>query len=70
MRVQLSDPSQMRALYAFFAFDPDAIVTMGEHEIEVSFLGSLNSEAQELEASLRLRSWLTSHPDVVAAIRA
>ena len=67
MRVRLSNPERIRRLLAFLAFDSNAIVTqIGDTEIEVSFLGSLNEWAQRRELELRLRAWLSAHPDVIA----
>lgn len=69
MRIGLSNADRQRRLVAFLAFDETAIVTpVGEREIEVSFLGSLNAWAQRRELELRLRLWLAAHPDVVAVV--
>jgi len=55
---------------AFLAFDANVIVTRIElDEVEVSFLGSLNTTAQMMESELRLRLWLSSHPDVIAVMQ-
>jgi hypothetical protein len=65
----VSEPSLRRKLLAFLAFDANAVVTpVGEDEIEVSFLGSLNAGAQRMELELRLRAWLAAHPDADAVI--
>jgi hypothetical protein len=70
LRIRLSDPAQLDKLLAFLAFDPNVIVTQLEHdEVEVSFLGSLNTTAQMMESELRLRLWLTSNPDVIAVLQ-
>ena len=37
-------------------------------EVEVSFLGSLNTSAQVMASELRLRLWLAAHPDVIAVM--
>jgi len=69
MRIRLSDGSQLERLLAFLAFDPNVIVTqVASDEVEVSFLGSLNTSAQVMESELRLRLWLSSHPDVIAVM--
>jgi hypothetical protein len=66
----LSDESQLDRLLAFLAFDPNVIVTrLASNEVEVSFLGSLNTSAQMMESELRLRLWLASHPDVIAVMQ-
>lgn len=70
MRIRLSDGSQLERLLAFLAFDPNVIVTqLASDEVEVSFLGSLNTSAQMMESELRLRLWLASHPDVIAVLQ-
>jgi hypothetical protein len=70
MRIKLSDERQVGRLLAFLEFDPNVIVTRLEpDEVEVSFLGSLNTSAQMMESELRLRLWLASHPDVIAVMQ-
>lgn len=70
MRVKVSNPSLLRVLLAEFAFDANVVVTqIGDDEVEVSFLGSLNTSAQELEVELRMRAWLAAHPDAVVVVR-
>jgi hypothetical protein len=70
MRIRLSDGSQLERLLAFLAFDPNVIVSqIASDEVEVSFLGSLNTSAQMMESELRLRLWLASHPDVIAVMQ-
>ena len=69
MRVRLSNPARLRRLLAFLAFDPAIVVSqIGDSEIEVSFLGSLNEWAQRRELELRLRAWRKAHPDVIAVL--
>jgi hypothetical protein len=69
VRIRLSEPSRLRQLLIVLAFDPSAIVTqLSDAEIEVSFLGSLNTNAQQMETELRLRAWLAAHPDVIAVL--
>jgi len=70
LRIKLSDPSQLDKLLSFLAFDANVIVTQTElDEVELSFLGSLNTTAQMMESELRLRLWLSSHPDVIAVMQ-
>ena len=70
MRIRLSDGSQLQRLLSFLAVDPNVVVTeLSPDEIEISFLGSLNTSAQMMESELRLRLWLTSHPDVIAVLQ-
>jgi hypothetical protein len=69
MRIRISDPGQVERLLAFLAFDPNVIVSqIALDEIEVSFLGSLNTSAQVMQSELRLRLWLEIHPDVIAVL--
>jgi hypothetical protein len=45
------------------------VTEIGLDTLEVSFLGSLNTTAQMMESELRLRLWLSSHPDVIAVMQ-
>jgi hypothetical protein len=70
VRIKLSDAGQVERLLAFLAFDSNVIVTkIADDEVEVSFLGSLNANAQVMQSELRLRMWLASHPDVIATMQ-
>ena len=70
MRIKLSDKSQLHQLLSFLAFDPNVVVSqIAQDEVEVSFLGSLNTSAQVMQSELRLKLWLTSHPDVIAVMQ-
>ena len=70
MRVKLSQPKLVRGLVAEFEFDTNVVVTqIADDEVEVSFLGSLNAGAQQLETQLRVRAWLAAHPDAVVVVR-
>lgn len=70
MRIKLSDASQLQRLLAFLAFDANVIVSqIALDEVEVSFLGSLNTSAQVMQSELRLKLWLASHPDVIAVMQ-
>jgi hypothetical protein len=70
MRIRLSDEGQLEQLLSFLAFDANVVVSrIAPDEIEVSFLGSLNTSAQMMESELRLRLWLASHPDVIAVMQ-
>ena len=70
LRITLSDPTQRDKLSAFLTFDKNVVVTeIGLDTLEVSFLGSLNTTAQMMESELRLRLWLSSHPDVIAVMQ-
>lgn len=70
VRVKLSNPALLNVLLAEFSFDPNVIVTqLSDDEVEVSFLGSLNTSAQELAVELRMRAWLAAHPDAVVVVR-
>ena len=68
--MKVSDPGLLRGLFAEFAFDSNVVVSqLADDEVEVSFLGSLNAAAQQMETELRLRAWLSAHPDAVAIMR-
>jgi hypothetical protein len=70
MRIKLSDASQLQRLLSFLAFDANVVVTqIARDEVEVSFLGSLNTSAQVMQSELRLKLWLASHPDVIAVLQ-
>ncbi len=54
---------QLHSLVRFLTFDQNVLVTtLSESEIEVGFVGSLNTWAQQRETELRLRSWMDSTP--------
>ncbi len=70
LRVKLSNPGLLRGLLAEFAFDPNVVVTqLADDEVELSFLGSLNTSAQQMETELRMRVWLAAHPDAIVVVR-
>ena len=70
VRVKLSNPALLRGLLAEFAFDSNVIVTqLADDEVELSFIGSLNATAQQMETELRMRAWLSAHPDAVVVVR-
>jgi hypothetical protein len=69
VRIRLSDAQQLQRLLNFLAFDANVVVTqIAVDEVEVSFLGSLNTSAQVMQSELRLRMWLAAHPDVIAVL--
>jgi hypothetical protein len=68
VQISLSHPSRLGQLLAFLSFDETAVVRqIGDAEIEVWFIGSLNTWAQQRELELRLRAWLAQNSDVVVA---
>jgi hypothetical protein len=70
LRIRLSDPTQLDRLLTFLEFDANVIVTqIADNEVEVSFLGSLNTTAQMMQSELRVRLWLASNPDVIAILQ-
>jgi hypothetical protein len=70
VRVKVSNPALLRGLLAEFAFDANVVVTqLSEDEVEVSFLGSLNASAQQMETELRMRAWLAAHPAAIVVVR-
>jgi hypothetical protein len=69
VRIKLSEAALLPRLRAFLAFDSNVVVSvLSEDEVEVSFLGSLSTWAQQMETELRLRAWMAAHPDVIAVI--
>ena len=69
MRVRLSDPQRLRKLVDYLAFDETVVVTeLSEHEVELSFVGSLSTTGQAMQTELRLRAWLAAHPDVIVTM--
>ena len=65
----MSNPARLRHLLTFLTFDPTAVVSpIGDRDIEISFLGSLNESAQRHELELRLDAWLAANPDVSAVV--
>ncbi len=70
VRIRLSDAGQLDRLLAFLAFDANVVVSqIAQDEVEVSFLGSLNTSAQVMQSELRLKLWLAAHPDVIAVMQ-
>jgi hypothetical protein len=70
MRIKLSDAGQLQRLLNFLAFDANVVVSqIARDEVEVSFLGSLNTSAQVMQSELRLKLWLAAHPDVIAVMQ-
>ena len=70
LRIKLSDADQLQRLLGFLAFDANVVVSqIARDEVEVSFLGSLNTSAQMMQSELRLRMWLAAHPDVIAVMQ-
>jgi hypothetical protein len=70
LRIKLSDPGQLHRLLTFLAFDTNVVVSqIGPDEVEVSFLGSLNADAQVMQSELRVRLWLARHPEVIAVMQ-
>jgi hypothetical protein len=66
----LADPALVGRLLAYLAFDANTIVNrIADDEIEVSFLGSLNTDAQLMHTELRLRAWIAAHPDAIVVVR-
>jgi hypothetical protein len=70
VRVKVSNPELVRRLEMFLAFDPNVVVTrLGEDEVEVSFLGSLNANAQQMQTEIRIRAWIAANPGSVVVMR-
>ena len=70
MRVKVSNPALVRRLEQFLTFDSNVVLTrLGEDEVEVSFLGSLNTTAQQMQTELRLRAWMAANPGSIVVMR-
>ena len=70
MRVKVSNPELVRRLELFLTFDENVIVTrIAADEVEVSFLGSLNTNAQHMQTEIRLRAWISAHPASIVVVR-
>jgi hypothetical protein len=68
--VKLSDPALVKRLLAELAFDANVVVTqIADDEVEVSFLGSLNTGAQQMQTELRVLAWIAAHPEAVVVVR-
>jgi hypothetical protein len=69
MRIRLNDPSLMPELVEFLETRTDAVVTQeGDHEVEVTLLGSYALDAMRMELYLRIRAWEAAHGGAVAEI--
>lgn len=60
MRIRISDPDQRSELVDFLSTTDAIIEEIGDDEVEVSIIGSYNSEAMRIELYLRLRAWEAS----------
>jgi hypothetical protein len=70
VRVKVSNPELVGRLELFLAFDENVIVTRIEaDEVEVSFLGSLNANAQQMQTEQRIRAWIAANPGSVVVMR-
>ena len=70
MRVKVSNPALVRRLELFLTFDENVIVTrIAADEVEVSFLGSLNANAQQMQTEQRIRAWIAANPGSVVVMR-
>ena len=70
LRVKLANPALMKRLLNYLAFDANVVVNqIADDEVEVSFLGSLNTDAQQMHTELRLRAWIAANPEAIAVLR-
>ena len=70
MRVKVGDPALIKRLTQYLAFDATVVVTqIADDEVEVSFLGSLNTNAQQMQTELRLRAWIAANPEAIVTVR-
>jgi hypothetical protein len=59
----------MDDLLRFLSEQPDCILEqVGEHELDVSLLGSRRSDALRMELELRLRAWQAARQGAVAEL--
>ncbi len=69
MRITLSDQAHQRSLLRFLSLDPQlTATTLDERTLELSFTGSLNTDAQQMMTERRLRAWLAAHPEAIAVL--
>jgi hypothetical protein len=70
VRVKVGDPALIGRLRQYLAFDATVVVTqIAVDEVEVSFLGSLNTNAQQMQTELRLRAWIAANPAAIVTVR-
>jgi hypothetical protein len=70
VRVKLGDPALVQRLTQYLAFDANVVVTqIADDELEVSFLGSFNTSAQQMQTELRLRAWIAANPQAIVTVR-
>ena len=60
MRIRISDPELRDELVSYLAQSDAILQEVGDDEVEVSIVGSYNSEAMRIELYLRLRAWEAS----------
>ena len=59
MRIQVSHPELVPSLVEFLVI----VDQVGPRELEVSQLGSMNSDARRLDLDLLLQAWRAAHAD-------
>ena len=63
LRIQLSDPALVPSLLEFLSGSVSCVVKqVGEREIDVSLLGSYDSEVHRLTVDLLVRAWEAADP--------
>jgi hypothetical protein len=63
MRIYVSDPELVDDLLGYLDERLDTVrERVGEHEVEVSPLGSFGVEGAQLAIDLHLRAWEAAHP--------
>jgi hypothetical protein len=69
MKIHVSDPTLVPSLLAFLQERVHVIADqVGPNEIEVSLLGSMNTEKRRLELDLMLQLWRAAHDQVETRI--
>jgi hypothetical protein len=63
LRIRLTDPAHVPSLLEFLAGSVSCVAKqVGEREIEVSLLGSYESELHDLTVDLLVRAWEAADP--------
>ena len=69
MRLRLSNPALIPDLVEFLRLRADVVAEeVSDDEVEVSLLGSYNSDAMRLELYLRVRAWEAGRRPTVVEI--
>ena len=65
LRIRLTDPALVPSLLEFLTGSVNCVAKqVGPREIDVSLLGSYDSEIHDLTVDLLVRAWEAAHPDL------